>query len=443
MDATTGGVLLSDVRAGGPAEKAGIKGGDRIVEMAGTRIENLYDMTYALQDHKPGETIDVVVVRNGERKTLRATLGSRGGGTPAPSPAQAPAHPAAPEPAAPAADFYANRPGRSFVINAGKPFDRTFEGEAHLTDIRRLTFGGENAEAYFSPDGKTLIYQATVPGAECDQQYTVDLATGETKLVSTGKGRTTCGYYRWPQGDRIIYSSTEPGGAACPPKPDRSKGYVWPVYPSYDVFQANVDGSNPQRITTAAGYDAETTWCHRGGKKVFTSMRDGDLDLYEMDEAGNVKRLTDTPGYDGGAFYNADCTEIVWRANHPTGAALDAYRALLAQGLVKPLQMELFVMNADGTNQRQITSNGAANFCPYFTRDGKRIIFTSNVNQSGFQFDLWLIGKDGQNLQRVSTAPGFDGFPIFSPDGEFLVWASSRANPDGHDLDLYIARWRE
>ena len=441
MDQQSGGVLLADVRPGGPAEKAGIKGGDRIVEMAGTRIENLYDMTYALQDHKPGETIDVIVVRGGERKTLRATLGSRGGGVAPPASAAHPTPPS-PEPDTPRADFYDNRPGKQFVIGAGKPFDQVFNGETHLTDIRRLTFGGENAEAYFSPDGKKLIYQATVPGAGCDQQYTMDLATGETKLVSSGKGRTTCGYYRWPQGDRIIYSSTESGGDACPPKPDRSAGYVWPVYTTYDVYQANVDGTNAQRITSARGYDAEMTWCHRGGKKVFTSMRDGDLDLYEMDEAGNVKRLTDTPGYDGGAFYNGDCTEIVWRANHPTGQALTDYRNLLAQGLVKPLHMELFLMNADGSNQRQITKNGAANFCPYFTRDNKRIIFASNVNQQGFQFDIWTIGKDGQNLERITTAPGFDGFPVFSPDGEFLVWSSSRAKADGYDLDLYIARWR-
>lgn len=453
MDATSGGVLLSDVRSGGPADLAGIRGGDRIVEMAGTRIENLYDMTYALQDHKPGETIDVIVIRDGARRTLRATLGARGGtpaaapqpAGPAPAPAAAPAHPAAPPsgPAtAPAADFYDNRPGKDFVIKAGKPFETSFEGEPHLTDVRRLTFGGDNAEAYFSPDGKKLIYQATVPGAGCDQQYTVDLATGETKLVSTGNGRTTCGYYRWPQGDRIIYASTESGGAACPPKPDRSQGYVWPVYESFELYEANVDGSNPKVIAAAPGYDAEMTWCHRGGKMVFTSMRDGDLDLYEMDEGGNVRRLTDKPGYDGGAFYSPDCREIVWRASHPTGPALDTYRSLLAKGLVRPTQMELFVMNADGTNQRQITSNGAANFCPYFTRDGKKIIFASNANQTGFEFDLWMVGKDGEGLERISTAPGFDGFPVFSPDGEFVVWSSSRADPAGRGLDLFIARWK-
>jgi Tol biopolymer transport system component len=199
-----------------------------------------------------------------------------------------------------------------------------------------------------------------------------------------------------------------------------------------------------KRLTDTPGYDAEMTWCHKGGKAVFTSMRDGDLELYEYDAAtGKVKRLTNAPGYDGGAFYNADCTEIVWRADHPSGEKLADYKSLLAQNLVRPLHMELFVMNADGTNQRQITSNGAANFCPWFAPDGKRIIFASNVNSQGFQFDLWMIGKDGKGLERVTTAPGFDGFPIFSPDGKYLIWSSSRAKPDSHELNLFIARWVE
>ncbi len=425
MDATTGGVLLSDVRPGSPAEKAGIKGKDRIVEIGGTRIENLYDMTYALQDHKPGDTVDVIVVREGVRTTLRATLSTRGVTT----------APTGGTPAAP--------PAKKLVINAGKPYEKTFAGETHLRDIRQLTFGGENAEAYFSPDGTKIIYQATPPGAGCDQEYTMDLATGETKLVSSGKGRTTCGYYRYPQGDRIIYATTEGGSQDCPPRPDMSKGYVWPVYPSFDIVEANVDGSNATKITTTNGYDAEMTWCHKGGKMVFTSMRDGDLELYEMDESGKVKRLTNAPGYDGGAFYNGDCTEIVWRANHPVGTALDEDRALLAKDLVKPLHMELFLMNADGTNQRQITKNGAANFCPYFMNDGKRVIFASNVNAKGFDFDLWTIGKDGQGLERITTAPGFDGFCVFSPDGQYLIWASSRAKPEGHEMNLFVAKWAE
>jgi Tol biopolymer transport system component len=425
MDAATGGVLLADVRAGGPADKAGIKGGDRIVEMAGTRIENLYDMTYALQDHKPGETIDVIVIRNDARTKLRATLGTRGG--------EAPKEPHGTAPAA---------TKTSFEIKAGKPFATAFDGEKHLADVRQLTFGGENAEAYFSPDGTRIIYQATPPGAGCDQEYVMDLVTGTSTRVSSGNGRTTCGYFSYPNGERIVYATTESGGAACPLKPDYSKGYVWPVYASFEIVEAKPDGSGTKPVITGSGYDAELTWCAKGGKAVFTSMRDGDLELYEWEEStGKVKRLTNARGYDGGAFYSADCSEIVWRANHPAGKQLEEYDALLAQNLVKPLHMELFVMNADGSNQRPITSNGAANFCPYFTPDGKRIIFASNVNAAGFQFDLWTVGRDGQGMERITTAPGFDGFPVFSPDGKYVIWSSARAKPEGHDMDLFVARW--
>lgn len=427
MESSGGGVKLADVRAGGPADKAGIKGGDVLVEMAGTRIENLYDMTYALQDQKPGDTVDVVVLRGGQRVTLRATLGSRSAVA---APSGAHGAPAAP-----------------FEIKAGKPFEKTFDGEKHLKDIRQLTFGGENAEAYFSPDGKNLIYQSTAERGGCDQQYIVDLGTGETKMVSSGKGRTTCGYFRYPQGDRILYASTEAADASCPPPPDRSRGYIWGVYPSFDIYVANTDGSGRKRITETPGYDAEATWCHKGGKILFTSVRDGDLDLYEMNESGgDVKRITSTPGYDGGAFYNADCTEIVWRASRFTDPAqLAEYQSLLKEGFVRPSKMELWVAKADGTSAKQITSNGAANFAPYFTPDGKRILYASNVlDPRGREFDLFLINKDGSGEpERVTTAPAFDGFPMFSPDGKWLVWGSNRSNPEGRETNLFIARWVE
>ncbi|HEX7829288.1 MAG TPA: M28 family peptidase, partial [Thermoanaerobaculia bacterium] len=418
MEATSGGVKLADVRAGGPADKAGIKGGDTLVEMAGTRIENLYDMTYALQDHKPGETIDVVVLRDGKRVTLRATLGSR-----------------KPE-AAPGAGAHG---AAAFEIKAGKPFEKTFDGEKHLTDVRQLTFGGENAEAYFSPDGKKLIYQSTSERGGCDQQYVMDLSTGESKLVSTGKGRTTCGYFAYPAGDRILYASTDAVDEACPPPPDRSRGYIWGVYPAYDIYMANADGTNRKRITTTPGYDAEATWCHKGGKIIFTSVRDGDLDLYSMNEDGSgVMRLTNTPGYDGGAFYNADCTEIVWRASRFDAPALADYQKLLGEGFVRPSKMELYVAKADGSGAKQITNNGAANFGPYFTPDSKRVIYSSNVlDPRGREFDIFVLNKDGSGEpERITTAPAFDGFPIFSPDGKWLVWGSNRANPEGRETNL-------
>jgi Tol biopolymer transport system component len=471
MEGAKGGVLLADVRAGGPAERAGIRGGDRVLSIAGTKIENLYDMTYALQDSRPGQTVEVTVARGEETVTFRAVLGDRsqmgragaeaarkeaGVDSTRPGPSSAPgtpAHPAAPHPPGMGSgagsdsatiDFYEGRPGEAFAVKAGTPFPKRFEGEPRLTDIRQLTFGGENAEAYFSPDGTKLIFQATPPGAKCDQEFVLDLATGAQKLVSTGKGRTTCGYFDYPEGDRIVYSSTHVASDSCPPPPDQSQGYVWAVYESYEIWEAAPDGSSPRRLTNSPGYDAEATWCHRGGALVFTSARDGDLDLYVMDEAGAVKRMTRAPGYDGGAFFSPDCSEIVWRASRPTGAALEDYKRLLARGLIRPGALEIHVMRADGTGARPLTNNGAANFCPTFLRDGKRILYASNVGAAGGrEFDLWMIDTRGGAPERITTAAGFDGFPHFSPDGRWLVWSSNRAEPGSRETNLFIARWKD
>jgi Tol biopolymer transport system component len=329
-----------------------------------------------------------------------------------------------------------------FEIRAGRPFEKTFPGEERLSDIRQLTFGGENAEAYFSPDGTKLIFQATVAPNRCDRQYVMDLATGEVTQVSSGKGRTTCGYFSYPDGKKIVYASTEAGGDDCPPNADMAKGYVWSLYDTYDLWLADADGKNPERITDVKGYDAEATWCHKGGKMIFTSVRDGDLELYERKDDGTITRLTHTPGYDGGAFYSPDCSEIVWRAGRPEGAALDEYRSLLAEGLIRPKNVEIYVANADGSNPRRLTNNGAANFCPYFTPDSKRVIFASNATVGGREFDLYLVSRHGGPLERVTTAPGFDGFPFFSPDGKWIVWASNRADPTARDTNLFLARWK-
>ncbi|MGZ6143904.1 MAG: M28 family peptidase, partial [Myxococcales bacterium] len=313
--------------------------------------------------------------------------------------------------------------------------------EPHLADLRRLTRGGQNAEAYWSFDGTKLSLQSRAKGEMCDRIYTLDLASGAMDQVSSGKGATTCSHFL-PGGEELIYASTHLGGDACPPRPDMSQGYVWALYKDYDIFKRTASGL--VRLTDTPGYDAEGTVCARDGSIVFTSVRDGDLELYRMDRDGkNVKRLTDAPGYDGGAFFSADCSKIVWRASRPKGAELEEYQRLLAQGLVKPGKLEIWVANADGTDGHQVTYLDAASFAPFFFPDGRRIIFSSNFGDpQGREFDLWAVNVDGTQLERITTAPGFDGFPMFSPDGKWLAFSSNRAFPPGaHETDVYVARW--
>lgn len=317
--------------------------------------------------------------------------------------------------------------------------------EAHLSGIRQLTFSGENAEAYFSSDDKWLIYQGHDGPDSCDQIYLMDISGGQGRMISTGRGRTTCGYI-FPGGRRVVYASTHLHSAACPPKPDYSRGYVWPIEASYDLFAADWDGGNLQRLTTEPGYDAEATISRDGKKIVFTSIRDGDLDLYSMNADGtDVRRLTDAPGYDGGAFFSADGRQIVYRAHHPTDPAeLEDYRALLKDALIRPTKLEIFVMNADGSNKRKVTSFGAASFAPFFHPDGRRIIFSSNMEDPrGREFDLYMIGVDGRNLKRITYSAGFDGFPMFSSDGKRLVFGSNRNAAKQGDTNVFIADWVE
>ena len=316
-------------------------------------------------------------------------------------------------------------------------------GESHLGNIRQLTNGGENAEAYFSADGHWLIFQSTRDGRSCDQQYIMRSSDGsQLHRVSDGTGKTTCGYFI-DGGRRILYASTHAADTTCPPRPDPSRGYVWRLDP-YDLFTANADGSNRRRLTAYGVYTAEATLSPDVKRLVFTSLKDGDLELYTMTVNGtDIRRLTNAPGYDGGAFFSPDGRQIVYRAWHPTGDSLAAYQGLLRQGLVRPNRMEIWVMNADGTNQRQITSLGGANFAPFFTTDGHRIIFSSNYrNPRSRNFDLYLVNLDGSGLEQVTTDTEFDGFPMFSPDGRQLVWASNRHAPQPGGTDIYIADWK-
>ena len=321
--------------------------------------------------------------------------------------------------------------------------------EKHLRNVRQLTFGGENAEAYFSADDRQLIFQAHQGEGNCDQIYTMDTSGANRRLVSTGKGRTTCGYF-FPDGKQILYASTHLGNEDCPPRPDYSKGYVWQIHKEYDIFTAEPDGSNLRRLTSTPGYDAEAT-ISRGGRIAFTSVRDGDLDIYVMDSDGkNVKRLTDEAGYDGGPFWSPDGKQIVYRAHHPADPKeLEDYRSLLNEGLVRPLLMELFLMDADGSNKRQLTRFGAASFAPYVLPDGKRIIFSSNKDDPrGRNFELYLIGADGTGLERLTFSGDsnefhFTAFPMFSSDGKRLVFASTRGAQQEGEINIFIADWVE
>ena len=318
-------------------------------------------------------------------------------------------------------------------------------GEKHLRNIKQLTFGGQNAEAYFNIDGSQLIFQSTYGDIPCDQIFTMNIDGSNIKMVSTGGGKTTCSYF-FPNGKRILYSSTHLGSKECPPRPDYSKGYVWPVHDTFDIFTANPDGTDLKRLTETPGYDAEATITRDGRKIVFTSMRDGDLDIYSMDASGkNVKRLTNDLGYDGGPFWSYDGKQIVYRAFHPqTPEEVARYKQKLAEGVIEPTVFELWVMNADGSNKRQVTKLGVASFAPYFFPDGKRIIFASNLKDpKGRNFDLFTIKPDGTGLEQITYNDSFDGFPMFSPNGKKLVFASNRHAKAPRETNVFIADWVE
>ncbi len=319
-----------------------------------------------------------------------------------------------------------------------------FPQEKHLKNIRKLTDGGENAEAYFSFDEKKLIFQATVGDLKCDQIFVMNIDGSGKRMVSTGKGRTTCAYFL-PGDSTFLYASTHLAGDECPPPPPREHGYVWQLYSSFDIFLARLsDGKIIKRLTDAPGYDAEATVSPLGDKIVFTSTRDGDPEIYVMDlDGSNQKRLTFEKGYDGGAFFSWDGKKIVFRASRPkTPQELADYEVLVKQDLYRPTTLEIFVMDADGKNMKQVTHLGVASFAPFFHPDNKRIIFASNYgSKTGRNFDLYMVNIDGTGLERITYNETFDGFPMFTHDGKYLVFASNRFNKKRGETNIFLAEW--
>ncbi len=324
--------------------------------------------------------------------------------------------------------------------------------ELHFKSIQQVTYGGNNAEAYWSFDDKQLIFQSDYDkwGAECDQMFLLDVGELLNKktppMISTGKGRTTCAYFL-PDNKHIVYASTHLVDDACPEVPLRKNGkYVWPIFDSYDIFVADLEGNITAQLTNEVGYDAEPTVSPMGDKIVFTSTRSGDLELYTMNiDGSDVKQITDELGYDGGAFFSPDGTKIIFRSSRPkTDAEVKEYKDLLARGLVQPTEMELFICNADGSDLRQLTNLGNASWSPFFHPSGEKIIFSSNWEAAGgFPFNLYMIDLDGKNLKRVTHGKTFDAFPVFSNDGKYLAFSSNRNNGGTRDTNLFIAEWQE
>ncbi len=343
----------------------------------------------------------------------------------------------------------------TFVVGLSEVKAQTSESliypeEKHFKNMRQLTFGGDNAEAYFGFDNKHITFQRTdaKDGVPCDQIFYGPIPKKgklDYKLVSTGKGRTTCAYLM-PDMKHLLYASTHLSADTCPPVPDRSKikKYVWPIYESYDIFVADFDGNITKQLTKSPGYDAEATISPDGKTIVFTSTRNGDIDLYLMNIDGtDVRQITNTVGYDGGANFSPDGKMLTWRASRPQNdEQLKEYKDLLAQGLVMPTSMELFVANADGSDAKQITKFGKANWAPAFMPNSKKIIFASNhEHERGFPFNLYTINIDGTGLERISRDSGFDAFPMFSPDGKRLIFSSNRNNKGSRDTNIFICDW--
>ncbi len=323
--------------------------------------------------------------------------------------------------------------------------------EKHLKNITQLTFGGDNAEAYFSFDNKNLSFQSNNKawGLKCDQIFNLNIkkaakdTTYKPPMISTGFGRTTCSYFL-PNNKQILYASTHLSNKDCPAELKVKGKYLWAVYSDFDIFISDLNGKVVKQLTNSKGYDAEATVSPKGDKIVFTSDRSGDLELWTMNiDSTNQTQITFGLGYDGGAFFSPDGNQIVFRASRPkTEEEIKEYKEYLKQGYVAPSNMEIYTCNIDGSNLKQITNLGKANWAPFYTPKGNKIIFSSNHHsQKGYDFQLYTINIDGTELEKITEESLFNAFPMFSPNGKKLVFSSNRNNHGTRDTNLFIADW--
>lgn len=332
------------------------------------------------------------------------------------------------------------------LSQAQAPDSKAVEGnpdETHLSNVRQMTFGGQNAEAYWSTDGRQIAYQARQPGYPDEQVFVMKADGSGKKLISTGKGRCTCSYFT-PDQKWVYFSSTHERNEGAQKPVDMSKGYVWMVNPDFALYRKNVASGQMEPILKRDGYVAETTIAPNGKYMTFTGSFDGDLDIYRADLDGkNIKRLTNEEGYDGGPFVSWDSKKIVFRRDLlENDKEREDYRTLFKENLVRPSKLEIWIMDADGGNKKQVTNLGCASFAPFVHPDGKRIIFASNYGDpKGREFDLWMINVDGTGLTRVTKTPDFDGFPMFSRDGKKLLWASNRLGHVRGETNIFTADW--
>ncbi|MCZ6598273.1 MAG: hypothetical protein O7B99_11590, partial [Planctomycetota bacterium] len=324
--------------------------------------------------------------------------------------------------------------------------------EEHFVHLWKVTSGGNNAEAYWSFGDDRLVLQRSNEDEDvpCDRIYLTDPDGGGLLQLSSGAGVTTCGFFL-PGDEQVLFASTHAGMEGCPPPTDHSRGYVWPIHAEYDIWVRDLASDDLRRFTDVPGYDAEATISPQGDRIVFTSTRSGDLELWTSDlEGGDLRQVTDRLGYDGGAFFSHDGSKLVFRATvfAPEAEAEEqaTYRELLADWLVRPHALELFVVDADGSNRRQVTNLGQANWAPYFFPSDERILFASNYHDpdpsDGINFDLFAIDEDGTDLEQITFYDGFDSFAMFSHDGRYVAFASNRGGSEEGETNVFVAAWR-